>query len=258
MTLKKSFGQHFLHEKTVIQKIVDEVDPNETELIVEVGPGGGALTEKLASMKAKDKLILVEADRDLIAPLQNKYKNAKVIFEDAVTTSFDTHTKTLSWILVSNLPYNAAAAIIMNALTSLNQPKKMVVMVQKEQADRMLAKPGDLSLLSVAIQLYGAPKRLFNVKPGAFTPPPKVDSTVLAITPKAEIPTDAEQIIQLAKIGFSSRRKQLHRNLADTGVVTSETVKTRLKEMNLKETARAQELSIEQWIKLSRGIRKQA
>jgi len=258
MTLKKSFGQHFLHEKTVIQKIVDAINPNETELIVEVGPGGGALTEKLAPMKPAGKLILIEADRDLIAPLKEKYEQAEVVFHDAVTISFDDITQSLSWNLVSNLPYNAAAAIIMNALTSHNPPKRQIVMVQKEQADRMLAKPGAMSLLTVAILLYTTPKRLFNVKPGAFNPPPKIDSTVLELLTPTDLPKDAEQIIQLAKVGVSSRRKQLHRNLSDAKECASGEVKTLLKEIGLKETVRAQELSIEQWIKLSRGIRKQA
>lgn len=253
---KKSFGQHFLHEKNVIKKIIDAIRPKDFDLIVEVGPGGGALTKMLAPMKSKGQLILIEADRDLIPGLKDDYPKAQIVEADAVKVSFDELTASLSWVLVSNLPYNAATAILMNALRSENPPKKLIVMVQKEQANRMLAKPGEMGLLSVATQFYTTAKRLFNVKPGAFTPPPNVDSTVLELTLRPDISKDTEAIIELAKYGFQNRRKQLHKNLSEAGNISSEKVKEALVQINLKETARAQELSIEQWKKLFEVLHK--
>jgi 16S rRNA (adenine1518-N6/adenine1519-N6)-dimethyltransferase len=249
---KKSYGQHFLHDAGVIEKIVDSAEVGTDEIIVEIGPGEGALTKEIVKIFPSHKLILAEADRDLIPGLGEKFPTTVIIQGDAAkldTEAMLQEAGASSWVLFGNLPYSAAAPILMNALYVETPPRELVIMVQKEQGDRMRAKPGEMSLLSVATQLASDVKQLFTVGPGAFTPPPKVESVVLRLTPKPR-PENAQNIIKLAKAGFSARRKQLHGNLSRESVATSDEAKTALKNIGLKETARAQELSIEEWTEL--------
>ncbi len=262
---KKSYGQHFLKNEGVCKKIVASAEIGPEDLVVEVGPGRGALTKWLVEATAPDRLILIETDQEMIDALENSPHlwgdkgGSQIIKADAA--QFDFCSLPLlssgSWILVGNLPYNAGTAIVMNALTSKCPPKLLVVMLQKEVANKMLAKAGQMSLLSVATQLYATVSRVIDVKPGSFSPPPKVDSTVirLGISPfmgrtRGANSVDPELIIALAKIAFATPRKQLHRTLADAGKGTSEAIKKILIDLGLPETARPQELSIEQWIQL--------
>lgn len=257
---KKSFGQHFLRDQSVLDKIVAAADIGPTDIVVEIGPGRGALTERLAF--AGDRLILIEADRELIPDLQTRFPKAKIILADAAQVDYSEIVNDRDWLLVGNLPYNAGNAIIRQALTSPHPPKRQVVMLQREVGEKMLATPGDMSILSVAVQIYADVKRIATVKPGAFVPPPKVDSIVLALTQKEPLPsglgraqprqvTDREAIIAIAKLAFAHKRKQMHRTLSEAGVGSSEVIKARLVDMGLSEHARPEELSVANWIELA-------
>ncbi|MFH1631886.1 MAG: 16S rRNA (adenine(1518)-N(6)/adenine(1519)-N(6))-dimethyltransferase RsmA [bacterium] len=260
MQAKKSYGQHFLKDKNVVKKIVKAADLSSVDFVVEVGPGEGALTEEIVTELQKvqnyRKLVLVEADKELIPGLEARFADTKIIQADAARVDYGKLVpKGSSWALVGNLPYNAANAIIMNALKSPARPTHMIVMVQKEVADRMLARAGEMSLLSVAIQIYTNPKRLFNVKPGSFRPQPKVDSSVVQLDIIDSVDREhAEALLKIAKAGFSSRRKQLHKNLSAARVASSEKVKDALSEIGLSEKARAQELSVGEWENLESRI----
>lgn len=247
--MKKSYGQHFLKDRSAVAKILTAADLHSGDFVIEVGPGEGALTREMIdhiSPIGSIKPILIEADLDLLPDLETNFPQATIIHADAAQVDLDELTKGRPWIFVSNLPYNAANAILMNVLTSKNPPVRSVVMVQKEVGDKMTAGPGDMSLLSVAVQIYTRPSRVCVVPPGSFNPPPKVDSVVLRLEPR-DVLENAEAIIAFAKIGFSSRRKQLHRNLAQAGTALSGAVKKNLEQLGLPQTARAQELSIGQW-----------
>lgn len=260
--LKKSFGQHFLNDKKIAEKIVDSADFKSVDFVIEVGPGEGALTdfigEKSKHQNPNIEIKLVEADKDLIENLKAKYPDAEVIKADAVQIDFYKITKNKKWLLIGNLPYSASSAIIMNALSSKNPPIELVVMTQKEQADRILGLPGSMGVLSVATGLYAKPQKLFNVKPGSFTPPPKVVSTVLKLKTPSKIDDlkkdQIESVVKLAKAGFSSRRKQLHRNLKDAGIADSDTTKKILEKLGYSPTARAEELSVSEWLKLANKL----
>ena len=282
MIAKKSFGQHFLHDQSVIKKIIvaAEIKPGET--VLEVGPGHGVLTQALVAAGAK--VIAVEADRDLIPELQKRFGDkAEIVLSDILKFDFERtgdptwspvllsskhwrpHRAASTYKLVANLPYNIATAVIEKFLSAKHPPTVLVVMVQKEVADRMMAKPGDMSVLSVACQIYADLKRVTNVGPGAFNPPPKVDSTVVRLSLRAERSnplfeiasspvasrkdTDKEAVIGLAKAGFRSRRKLLKKNL-EGAKWSKEAIKSAMDKACVDEMARAQELSVEQWVQL--------
>lgn len=250
---KKSYGQHVLRDQSVIANIIEATNPASVDLVVEVGPGLGALTSHLVAQARR--LTLIEADRDLAPGLQEKYPSADLVIADAALLDYAAIAGDSAWAFVSNLPYNAGTAIVMRVLTCDKPPERLVVMVQREVGERMLAEPGDMSLLSVAVGLYAEVRRICTVKPGAFVPPPKVDSVVLELTPKAYADSPhREDVIALAKIGFANRRKQLHRNLADAKRCSSDFVKLWLANHGLPETARAQELSREHWMALAASI----
>lgn len=253
MIAKKSFGQHFLQDASVIKKIVDAAKIQSFDMVLEIGPGHGVLTEAL--VKAGANVVAVEADRDLIEELQKTFDGrAQIIFADALKfdpkSIFDKHAQTHEYQLVANLPYNIASAVIEKFLTAKPAPKAMVIMVQKEVVDRMLAKPGEMSILSLACQLYADGERVTDVPPGAFRPMPKVDSTVVRLELKEKTKEDREAIIALAKLGFRSRRKQLQRNFVDAKLASATALKAIFTELELPITVRAQELSPEQWISL--------
>lgn len=259
MHAKKSYGQHFLKDQSVIDKIIAAAEIGPGDLVVEVGPGTGALTKSLAPISSK--LVLIESDADLIPGLKAYFTDATVIKADAAQINFDELVPgDREWIFVSNLPYNAGNAILMNVLTSKHPPKRLVIMLQKEVGDRILwLDPG---VLSVAVQLYAQVEKVCTVPPGAFSPPPKVDSVVLRLTPRYQSPPPNlllrkeeelrfERVIAVAKAGFANRRKQLHKNLSEAGLFSSEEVKNKLVELGHSPLARAEELSVKDWIELS-------
>ena len=245
---KKSFGQHFLRDQSVLDKIVAAAEIGDDDIVIEIGPGRGALTDRLAQVT--DRLILIEADRELIPELETRFPKAKIIQADAAHVDFSELVPKGEWILVSNLPYNAGNAIIRQALTSTKPPKRQVVMLQREVGEKMLAKPGEMSILSVAVQMYADVKRICTVKPGAFVPPPKVDSVVLTLVPNLKC-DKPEEVIGLAKLAFAHKRKQMHRTLSDASMGTSEGIRAWLEAHHLPETIRPEDLNLENWIELS-------
>lgn len=256
--LKKSFGQHFLKDSTVVDQIIAAANIDPSELVIEVGPGAGALTERLAEIPPPSQggvgggLTLIESDRDLIPNLGKRFPSATIIQADAAQVDYDAFVHDQPWVFVSNLPYNAGNAILETVLQSKNLPSRLVVMVQKEVGERMMAKPGEMSVLSVATQLYCDIEPVCTVGPEAFSPPPKVDSIVVRLTPK-EHREGLEAIIALAKVGFSHRRKQLRQTLAQANVANIDAIDTALAQIGAGKTVRPQELAIEQWCTL-RGL----
>lgn len=249
---KKRFGQHFLRDTSVIQKILDAIPYKEGKKIVEIGPGRGALTEPLYERLKKEgraeDLILVELDRDLLENLQERLPKATLINADATRVNWSEVTGGNSWILVGNLPYNAGTAMVNDAFWGTHPPEYAVVMLQKEVGERMLGMPPDMGVLSVAIQLKTTGKRICTVKPGAFVPPPKVDSMVIALAAKKGTDTKGDEaVIAIAKRGFAHARKQLRQTLGGKDDKKRESVGELLKKEGLSTLARPQELSMNAW-----------
>jgi len=212
---RKRFGQHFLHDQGILARIVAAIAPKPEDRIVEIGPGEGALT--LPLLRAAGKLTAIELDRDLIGPLQAKAQgigDLTIISADALTVDFTALAQGSPIRLVGNLPYNISTPILFHCLEHAAAIADMHFMLQKEVVDRMAAAPGSKTYgrLSVMLQLRCTVEPLLKVPPGAFRPPPKVDSAVvrLAPLPAAQLPdADFALIEKLVRAAFGQRRKTL-------------------------------------------------
>ena len=235
--LKKGLGQNLLTDKNIIKKIIDNVDIDENDIILEIGPGLGAITLEL-SKKAK-KVICVEKDKEMIEKLKEKVgDNVEIINADAL--DFIKNINLKKYKVVANIPYYITSSIIQALLENTNQPSDIYLMVQKEVARRICAKPGDMSVLAVSVQYYANPKILFNVSRNSFYPTPKVDSAFIQIRTKGI--KKNEKFFKLIKKGFSHPRKKLTNNLEEKEIVESW-----LEKNKLKAGERAENLSVSQW-----------
>jgi 16S rRNA (adenine1518-N6/adenine1519-N6)-dimethyltransferase len=217
---KKSLGQNFLVDPNQQRRIVDAVNAGPDDTVLEIGPGQGALTRHLAERAGK--LVLVELDNDLAAALKQEFAdrdNVHVVHGDFMDTDVAGLVTDVGRLrVVGNIPYNITTPIIFRLLERSIRPARIVLMVQKEVADRILAQPGtaEYGALSVGVRSVANVGRLFNVGRGSFRPVPRVDSTVIAIEPLVPPPLDAGQeqdLRELTRTAFSWRRKQLQKTL---------------------------------------------
>jgi len=248
----KRLGQNFLTDKNILQKIIDSANIKKQDIVLEVGPGTGILTAELAK-KAK-KVIAVEKDKKMVEILKENlkdYKNTEVINQDIL--KFDVGRK-YKYKVVANIPYYLTSPLIRKFLEDKNQPTKMILMIQKEVAQRICARPPDMSLLAVSVQFYATPEILFYVSKNSFWPAPKVDSTVIKIIPRNK--TDQINPIlffKVVKAGFSQPRKQLSGNLAKVLKIKRGEVEKLLLQNNINPKQRAETLSVEDWKNLTKG-----
>ena len=218
---KKRFGQHFLHDRTVVSRIINAFRPQPSDHAVEIGPGPGVLTRELAPRV--QRLDAVEIDRDLAAALTNEFtaQPSVTIHEvDALEFDFCSLAETGGKLrLIGNLPYNISTPLLFHLFDQRQCIGDMLFMFQKEVVDRLGAVPGnkDYGRLSVMAQWHCQVERCFNVGPGAFTPPPKVDSAVVRLTPLESpiVVDDAEHFALVVKSAFAQRRKTLRNSLRE-------------------------------------------
>ncbi len=246
MRLKKSLGQHFLRDKNIIRKIVDSGDITPEDRVIEIGPGGGALTEEILKRNPKE-LIVIEIDKEWVEHLREKFGDRiKIVNADA--TKFDFSSLDGKFKYFGNLPYNVSTAVLRNLLDYRKLIKKGIFMVQKEVANRLVARKGkEYGYLPALLSLFFDIKKLFDVPPKAFIPPPKVTSTVFMVTPK-EFDMEGRELIEFEnflKKAFSQRRKKLKSNLK---------IKNYPKEISEYMEKRAEEISPEKLLELFRAI----
>ncbi len=262
---KKSLGQHFLKDPAVARKIVEAADPGPDEVVVEVGPGTGALTRLLA--ESFQSVIAVEIDSRLSDLLQSDLSDlphVHVVTADVREISpqqlLANYTVQISgkqdnYKVVGNLPYFVASPIIRHFLESDCKPAKMVVMVQKEVAENMVARPGKMGLLSLAVQVYGAPMIVTRVPASKFRPKPKVDSAVVAIDVYLEpLVPHPERFFRMARAGFRAPRKQLHNSLMQGLEVDVDVIGTALDDVGIDGRRRPATLTIQEWDRLSEAL----
>ena len=246
-------GQHFLEDTTVIDAIIDAADLHSDDTVVEVGPGRGALTDDL--VERAGRVLLLEYDADLADRLAYKHEsnpNVRVLNVDArdFGSDLDPWLSEGDYKVVANLPYYAANPITRNFLESSRKPTLMVIMVQREVANDMAAEPGDMSLLSLAIQIYSTAERVVDAPPECFNPPPKVHSSVLKLTPSDKLRLSFESsddFFKLARSGFKSPRKQLHNSLSDGLFIPLEDARSLVEKTGFETSRRPATLSLNDW-----------
>ena len=250
---KKHLGQHWLHDRFVLDHIADCADVTAGDTVVEVGPGLGTLTSILLSRA--DKVIAIEFDEDLARKLPGQFpgKNLEVIHQDIL--QYDTSNLPAGYKVVANVPYYITSKIIQKFMTADNKPSVVSLLIQKEVAERVAAKPGDMSILGVSAQLY-ADVSLGDIVPAElFTPPPKVDSQVVILrTKETELPggIDEKQFFRIVKAGFSAKRKKLRSSLSGGLALSKDDVAALLEQAGISPDDRAEELSVQQWGDLAR------
>ena len=251
---RKRFGQNFLHDAGVIQRIVQAVSPQPGQRIVEIGPGQGAIT--LPLLEACGKLEVVELDRDLIKPLAGKAAGIGELVihqQDVLKFDFRALAGDDRLRVVGNLPYNISTPLLFHLIDQAPVIQDMHFMLQKEVVDRMAATPGngDYGRLSVMIQYHCKVDPLFRVKPGAFNPAPKVESAVVRLTPWPQPPArldDLASLSLLVRTAFSQRRKTLRNTLK--GLLPGEEIEA----AEVDPGARPETISLEQYIRLANRL----
>jgi len=258
----KARGQNFLIDNNIVKKIAESANLTEQDLVLEVGPGLGILTEQL--LAGAGQVIAVELDKKIVPIIQKEFaaflKDGRLILEEADILRADLRKfklKDFEYKIVANLPYNITSKFLRQFLELGPKPKEMVIMIQKEVAIRLMAKSGNMSLLSLSVQFFSDPKMLFTVGANCFWPAPKVESAVVFLKLKQNLPEiDVKELFRLARFGFSAKRKQLHNNLASGLKLKNEQIKNIFQEFGWDEKIRAQDLSVEDWIRLAKAIQK--
>ena len=255
MRVKKSLGQHFLKSERALSSIVEAGEIRTGDTVLEIGPGTGSLTEKLLDTGAK--VMAGEKDDDLYELLKDKFQKEissgqlNLVHDDIL--EFDlSKLRAKSYKLIANIPYNITGAILKKFLGADYQPERMVLLVQKEVAERIIARDSKESILSISVKAYGTPSYIETVKAGSFAPMPSVDSAIIAIENISKnffknFPE--KEFFQLLRAGFQSKRKKLSSNLS----VISEkgTVLKVFKDLNLDENLRAEDVGVETWEKIA-------
>lgn len=260
--VKKSLGQNFLKSQEALRKMCEVGEVNDKDIILEIGPGKGALTEKLLE-KAK-QVIAVEKDRELIEILKERFaseiKSGKLILLNEDILNFDTRTynlETRTYKIIANIPYNITGAIFKKFLSSEFQPERMILLIQKEVEERIVASLGKESILSLSVKAYGTPRYIMKVHKRFFSPAPKVDSAIVAITniSKGNFKTDMDEknFFNIIKVGFAHKRKVLRKNL-ETEQKTLKNIDDIFEKLKINPRARAEDIKLETWLLISRNL----
>ncbi len=264
---RRRLGQHFLRDRSVARRIVDAADIRSGDTVVEVGPGKGALTDLIVARidAVGGRVVLIELDPGLAQQLQTRYADCdsvRVICGDARAPELH-HAIRLEgnsgYKVIANLPYYAGTPIVRGFLERDQRPNDMVVMLQREVAQNMRARPGAMSLLSIAVQIYASADRLFDVAPESFHPRPEVHSQVLRIIPFVHprvAKSDVAELFRLARFGFTGRRKQIHNSLANGLKIPVDDLKSMAASVGIDTTRRPATLSLDEWLSLLSAWRK--
>jgi len=246
-------GQNFLITESVYNDIIEAAELKKEDTILEVGPGLGFLTEKLAVIV--EQVVAVELDNKLASVLQQRLvdvDNLTVFNENVLDMSIrNWKLETKKWQVVANLPYNITSVFLRKIFELKNKPEMLVLMLQKEVAERIVAKPGKMSLLAISVQRYAMVEIVRYVGKEHFWPMPEVDSAVLKIKtlPASKIDDD-KSFFRLVKIGFSQKRKMLKNNLSNGFHISQEEAEEWITKAGFGKKVRAQELSVDDWERL--------
>lgn len=247
----KRLGQNFLQDHFALEKIATAAEIQADDCVLEIGPGLGSLTRYLA-VSAR-QVTAVELDPDLLNPLKavlTPHPNVRIVHGDILDLRVADLVDQSGYIVAANIPYNITSAIIRHLLESDPKPRRIVLTIQKEVAERICAKPGDLSLLALSVQVYGSPSIQAKIPAGAFHPIPNVDSAILRIDIYDQPLISAERLstfFKLIKAGFSQKRKTLRNSLSSGLHIKPQDAEILLNKSNIDPMRRAETLSIAEW-----------
>ena len=266
---KKSLGQNWLVDESALSRIVAAAELSRQDIVLEIGPGLGALTRHLAERAGR--VIAIELDAALLPPLHRSladYANVTIVQGDilqfspsALACGPDSSLSPIPYKVVANLPYYITSAVIRHLLEADVPPSLIVLTVQLEVAQRVTAAPGKMSLLAVSVQFYGRPSIVTHIKAGSFYPAPQVDSAVVRIEPYSHPAVDVadrEKFFAVVKAGFSQKRKQLHNALAAGLARPQADVAAALERAGVDGHRRAETLTLDEWASVARAIHSSA
>ncbi len=256
----KTYGQNFLLDDFVLQDMVDAAGIKKGEAVLEVGPGIATLTEHL--LPQADLVLAVEKDpkfAPLLRGIQKRHKNFRYEISDILAFNFSEALSDYTlYRVVANIPYYITGKIIQLFVRAKRKPQSITLLVQKEVARNIAAKPGQLNLLAISVQLYGEPRLVQTVPARSFYPAPKVDSAIIHIDlsggPRYQIP-DEKKLFRVLRACFSGKRKQIHNTLVNNLHLEKSAVSTLLQKAKVDPQARPQQLTIDQWLLLTEQIK---
>ncbi len=252
---KKELGQHWLHDDESLQAMCDIANISKDDYVVEIGPGMGTLTQKLAN-QAKE-VLAVEFDYELARDLPKRINATNVSIRNVDILKLDLTQLPPDYKVIANIPYYLTSNLIRVLSESSNPPRSATLLIQKEVAERVAAGPGDMSLLSVTAQMYFEPS-LGQVVPAAlFTPPPKINSQIIHLQHRMDPlygDMDSKLLFQIVKAGFSNRRKTLLNSLSAGLHQTKDETRELLGSANINPQLRPQDLDLDDWIRLTKLI----
>lgn len=248
---KKELGQHWLTDRFILGEIADSAGITTDDTVLEIGPGLGTLTSEL--LKRAKNVIAVEFDQDLARKLPGQFPGKKLEVKSEDILSFDLTQLPPGYVVVANVPYYITSKIVQKLMTSDSKPRVAVLLVQKEVAERIAARPGNMSILALSAQVYAEAELGIEVPREFFAPPPKVDSQVIILKSRDAplvAPEDEKQFFRVVKAGFSAKRKKLRSSLSGGLAVSKQEAEATLQEAGISPDIRAEDLSIDDWKKL--------
>lgn len=259
---KKSLGQNFLHDPNALEKIASSAALTKDSTVLEIGPGTGTLTEVLAQHAGR--VIAVEVDERLRPILEQRfeaYPHVELIYQDILATDVAALVGSGDYVVVANVPYYITSAILRHLLENEHRPRRLILTMQLEVAERLIAKPGDMSVLSVSAQFYAQTKIVMRLKPGTFWPRPEVDSAVVRMdtfdAPPVDVPSEG-LFFRVVRAGFSQKRKQLKNSLGSGLQLDAAAATALLEQAGIDPRRRPETLTLDEWAVLTRQFAEQA
>jgi 16S rRNA (adenine1518-N6/adenine1519-N6)-dimethyltransferase len=261
---QKQLGQNFLVDRRVLKQILAVAEIGSEDTVLEVGSGLGTLTQALAEQA--QRVVAVEVDERLVAILRQRleaFPNTEIVLGDILALDIaglvqeEPAHDGPCYKVVANIPYYITSAVLRHLLEASVRPQLIVLMVQREVAQRIVAKPGQMSLLAVSVQFYGQPRLVSRVSARSFYPVPKVDSAIVRIDPHEQLPVDAGDItpfFDVVRAGFAQRRKQLRNALVHGLALPPEHIVQAMASAGIDRRRRAQTLSVREWVALYRVL----
>lgn len=255
MQNNKSLGQHWLKDRDVLAHIADCAELTSDDTVLEIGPGLGTLTSEL--LRRSKNVVAVEFDAELARKLPAQFPGTKLTVVNQDILKFDLTTLPKDYAVVANVPYYITSKIVQMLMNATNKPRIVVLLVQKEVAERLAATPGQMSILAVSAQIF-ADVTLGDIVPASFfTPPPKVDSRVVILRMRTEPflnDVSEKDFFKVVKAGFSSKRKKLRSSLSGGLKISKDEAVRLLDASNISSDNRAESLSLDDWVRLTKFV----